>query len=186
MILRGKKYLWVLVFCLHVSGCSYHSAPPDNVDFLPVENLIEFEGVYLNLGEGGSQGKPVYLSSLIWNSRDLDHSTFTAVEVQVADTDTLAVRALRDDQIVKEETFVREKDFRIHQGKIQLHRRWALFNYGGDDVLVGPRYEIYELGLDENRDVKYRSRSAGAGLIFLLFPVAISDTHEVRFLRLTP
>lgn len=186
MILRGKKYLWVLVFCLQVSGCSYHSAPPDNVAFLPVENLLEFAGIYRNLGEGGPQGKPVYLSSLIWNSRDLDHSTFTAVEVQVADANTLVVRALSEDKIAREETFVREKDFRIEQGRIQLLWRWALFNYGGDDVLVGPRYELSELGLDVNRDVKYSSRAAGAGLIFLLFPVAISDTQEVRFLRLTP
>ncbi|MDZ4185858.1 MAG: hypothetical protein U1D97_12895 [Desulfuromonadales bacterium] len=177
---------WFLVLCILVSGCSYHSAPPDNVDFLSVESLSELEGVYRNLGERDSDSQPVYLSSLIWKSTDIAHSAVTAVEVTVRDADTLVVKALPDGSIEKEETFVRGRDFRIQQGRIQLIKRWALLNYGADDVLVGPRYEISELGLDAKRDGKFSSRGAGAGLIFLLFPFAFHGSEEVRFIRLDP
>ena len=177
---------WFLVLYILVSGCSYHSAPPDNVDFLPVESLREFEGVFRNLGERDSDRQPVYLSSLIWKSGDITHSVVTAVEVTVLDADTLVVKALRDGSIEKEETFVRGRDFRIHHGRIQLTKRWALLNYGAGDVLVGPRYESSELGLDAKRDGKFSSRGAGAGLIFLLFPFAFHGTEEVRFSRLDP
>jgi hypothetical protein len=177
---------WFLVLCILVSGCSYHSVPPDNVDFLSVESLREFEGVFRNLGERDSDRPPVYLSSLIWKSNNINHSAVTAVEVTVLDEETLVVKALRDGSIEKEGTFVRGRDFRIHRGRIQLIKRWALFNYGAGDVLVGPRYENSELGLDAKGDGKFSSHGAGAGLIFLLFPFAFTGTEEVRFIRLDP
>ncbi|HXV22233.1 MAG TPA: hypothetical protein VD811_14705 [Desulfuromonadales bacterium] len=184
MVVRRMKCLWLLVFCILVSGCIFHSAPPDNVGFLSVESLRELEGVFRNLGESDAERQPVYLSSLIWKSSDIAHSAITAVEVRVPDAESLIVRALRDDKIEKEDIFVRERDFRIRHGRIQLNRQWALLNYGSGDPLVGPRYESYEIGLDAKGDGKYRSHGAGAGLIFLFFPVAISDTQEVRFIRL--
>jgi hypothetical protein len=186
MVIRRMRWLWLLLFCLILKGCIFRSAPPDNVGFQSVESLKAFEGVFRNLGESDGKGQQVYLSYLIWKSPDIPHSAITAVEVRVADADSLVVRAFRDDKIEKEDTFVKERDFRIRNGRIQLNRQWALLNYGGGDPLVGPRYESYEIGLDAKGDGKYRAHGSAAGLIFLLFPVAISDTEEVRFIRLEP
>jgi hypothetical protein len=186
MVIRSLKYLWPLLFCLLLSACIFHSAPPDNVEFQPVESLKDFEGVFRNLGERGPGEKPVYLSYLIWNSREIPHHTITTIEVRVPDADSLIVRALRNGQVEKEDTFIRERDFKIRNGRIQLGRQWALLNYGGDDPTVGPRYEIYEMGLDAKGDGKYRSRASFAGLIFMLFPAAISSSDEVRFIKLEP
>lgn len=186
MVIRRVRCLWLLLFCLLLSGCIFRSAPPDNVGFQPVESLKEFEGVFRNLGESGSEGQPVYLSYLIWKSQDIPHHAVTAVEVRVPDADTLVVRALRNDQIEKEDTLIRERDFKIRNRRIRLNRQWALLNYGGDDPTVGPRYEIYEIGLDAKGAGKYRSRASFAGLIFMIFPAVISDTEEVRFIMLEP
>lgn len=175
-----------LLFCLILNGCIFRSAPPDNVGFQSVESLKAFEGVFRNFGESDGKGQQVYLSYLIWESPGIPHSAITAVEVRVADADSLVVRAFRDDKIEKEDTFVKERDFRIRNGRIQLNRQWALLTEGGDDPLVGPRYESNEIGLDAKGDGKYRSHIAAAGLVFLLLPVAISDAKEVRFVRLEP
>lgn len=186
MVIRREICLWLLLFCLLLNGCIFRSAPPENVGFQPVENLKEFEGIFQNLGERNPKDQPVYLSYLIWKSRDVPHSAITTIEVKVPDADTLIVRAFRDDQIEKEDTLIRERDFKIRDGRILLNRQWALLNYGADDPTVGPRYEIYEIGLDAKGDGKYRSHAAFAGLVFLLIPVAFSDTDEVRFVRLEP
>lgn len=186
MAIRKMRCLWLPLFCLLLCGCIFRSAPPNNVEFQPVANLKEFEGVFRNLGESGPEEQPVYLSHLIWGAQDIPHSAITAVEVRAPDADTLVVRAFRNDQIEKIETFIRERDFKIRDGRIQLNRRWALLNYGGDDPTVGPRYEIYEIGLDAKGAGKYRSRASFAGLIFMIFPAAISSTEEVRFIRLEP
>lgn len=186
MGISRMRRLGFVLLGLVLSGCILRSAPVDNAAFRSVDSLKELEGVYQNLGEGASAGHPVYLSSLIWPSQGIPHHSITTVSVNAHDEETLIVRAFRDEHIEREDTFVRARDFRFRDGRILLSRRWAPLNYGGDDPTVGPRYEIYELGLDTEGSGKYRSHASFAGLVLMIFPAAISATEEVRFLRLAP
>jgi hypothetical protein len=181
----GRRHLFLLVGVL-IAGCSFHSAPADNVEFRGVVALQEFEGRFTNLGEVEGEGAaPVYLSAQIWPKEPaMAHDTITAVEVWAENEDTLLVRALRQDAVARESRFVLGKDFQLREGRIQLNSDWALLNEGAGDPLVGPRYSRAELGLDTRGNAKYRSQGAAAGLIFMMLPVALSLSEEVRFVRM--
>jgi hypothetical protein len=174
-----------LLACILVAGCSFHSAPADNAEFRQATTLKEFTGRFTNRGEvDGGRTAAIYLSALIWPQEStLAHGSITTVEVRAESEDILLVRALREDAVARESRFILGKDFQLREGRIHLRSDWALLNEGAGDPLVGPRYSRTELGLDLRGDAKYRAKGAAAGLIFLLFPVALSLSEEVRFVR---
>lgn len=177
---------------LLATGCVFSSAPPDDVDFAALTDLRQLDGRYRNHGEGETGAPPVFLSAVLFAAEPaLDHAAVEIVELRASDAEALAARAVgAQDVVIAERTLVAGRDFALAEGRLRLSRRSALLGYSPseqtpDDPLVGPRSESAELGLDRRGDGKYRSRFVGGGLVYLIFPVYIHDTTDIRFPRLS-
>lgn len=175
---------------LALAGCVFwtKSGPPDDADFARVAEVRDFDGVYRNrgvAGDGDATPTEVFLSGLIWpGEMKLDHPGVETVDFRAVDDGVVRVRALGSDGAVRREsTFVEGRDFVLERGRVRIRRESALLSHSPDDPLVGPRVEQIVLGLDELGQGRSRSTFRGAGLIYLILPVAISTTDEVRFER---
>lgn len=167
------------VICL--SGCYLETKV--NEEFDQVNNLRALNGAYRNLGKvAPSSIRTFYLSNIIWpNDEKLDHKTIDVIEVENIGEKSLAVRALQMGLVIKEDVFIEGKDFEFAEGRIKLptKREWT----GSSPGSVGPGgyVESIELGVDRSDQGKARESVTGAALVFLMFPLAVSGSEEVRF-----
>lgn len=176
---------WLLALAVLVAGCSA-SAPPRNLEFMPVDDLASLAGTYRNLGEGGGD-RPVYLASLLWpDDEELAVDRVETVEVATDGPEALVVTAHGTAGEMKRSRFVRGEDFELQDGRIRLRRGLGLAGLKADEPLLGPYYESTELGLDTAGDAKWSQHVTVAGLAFLIVPVAMDSREEVRFPRLGP
>jgi len=170
---------------IFLSGC-FTSGPPDNLGFSEIVQLNDLDGVYENLGEGGSF--ELRLSQLVWpDVEDLEHTQINRIEVRAIDKNTLSVTATdKIAVIVKDEDFVAGKDFKIKDGVIQLSRRVVIPPLDSESMthFLGIGYEDVDIGLDEAGHGKYRSKGVTGGLLFMWFPIAAGGSNDVRFRRL--
>ena len=165
-----------------VAGC-ISSGPQNNVGFGRIEKPTELEGVYKNLGEGGQGGRPVYLSAVIWPA-GLDNASITAIEVRAVSDTTLVVKALKENDVVKEAKFVEGIDFELSSGRIRLKHHVGFSGATGGNPYLGPYSESTELGLDQYGHGKYREEGRAAGLAFLVVPMVGGVRDDVRFVRI--
>jgi hypothetical protein len=187
----GRARTAAIAFCLLVAlasaSCSFSTAPTDNTEFAMLTDLHQLDGRYRNRGLGSPDAQPpMFLSRLLFPAdTTLDHEAIEVIDVCATGASTLAVKALDTHDVVVEETaFLAGRDFTIEAGRLRIRRESALLSHAPDDPLVGPRMETVELGLDLSGFGKYRSTFTGAGLVYLLVPVAIHDTQDVRFERI--
>ena len=180
-LLRAAR---ALALVLLLAGCAA-SAPPGSLEFDRVDRIAELEGTYRNCGEGAAGARPVYLSSLLWpGDETCDHAAIESIRVAAAGADTLVVEAGGGGLVLRRECFVQGEDFELEDARIRLTRRLGLAGLQIGEPLFGPYYERTELGLDTAGDAKYRQRVTTAGLAFLIVPVALDSSEEIRFLRL--
>lgn len=179
------RKLFPLLFLAMLLGGCITSRPPDNADFGRIETVSDLEGIYQNLGEREQGAPPIYLSAVIWpKAAELNHAAVVTIEVKVTGNNTLTVRALRKDGVEKEDTFVEGKDFELHSGRIRLKQHVGFSGATGGNPYLGPYYESVELGLDEKGHGKYKEQGFVAGLAFLIVPIAVGGSDEVRFVRI--
>ena len=176
----------LLFLCVLGASCVLFTAPKNDVEFAIVKNISALAGTYQNKGETGGNVPPIYLSSILWPDKKLDHRAIETIRVKVASEKSLLVSALSGGQIVKEDAFVEGKDFRLISGQIQVANEiktsWA---YPAGNPFIGIMYGNRILGLDERGDGKLRSTEALAGTAFLVIPVAGGSRDNVRFPRVT-
>ena len=187
------KPIIVLFALTTLFGCfALHDVPKENVEFAQNTNPSDFKGLYRNAGDPKG-----YLSQLIWRKHDYisdnsgkktPHEEIELIEVLYAG-EVLTARAIKDGCVVYQREYVVGRDFTVTDGKVVLRERFHSLSREGDDgghgdVLVGPSYEKIELGLDARGDGKYRSRAYFAGMVFLLVPMAVWDTSEIKFVKL--
>ncbi len=175
-----KKMLLILIL-IFLNGCLVLSTTPlDNLPFERVEYASQFNGTYKNLGVTNDDAKR-HLSYLIWPNEKLDHSSILTIKVEASSNNTLVVKANGVDKIIKEETFVEGKDFKINnEGRILLTKETRM----GDGGLAGAYTMFQELGLDQAGHGKLHQTVNAAGLVFLVLPIAMHDDQEVRFERI--
>lgn len=179
------RKLLPLLFIVVFLGACINSSPLDNADFGRIETVNDLEGIYQNLGEREQGAPPIYLSAVIWpKAAELNHAAVVTVEVNITGNNALTVKALRKDGVEKEDTFVEGKDFELHSGRIRLKRIAGIAGFKSGDPIVGPHYESVELGLDEKGHGKYKELGFVAGLAFLVVPIAVRGSDEVRFVRI--
>jgi hypothetical protein len=179
-----KKLIPIFSVLIFIFSCSFHSEPPNNAPFGRIESLSDLEGIYQNIGVRDSTFSeyPFHFSNIIWpEDNTLNHESLKSIKVTKAAPDTLAIAALNDKgTVVKHENFIHGDHFKLENGIIVLSSK--IYFYGGTgDPLAGPKFETIELGLDTEGNGKYKMSGGGAGLIFMMFPVAIKDSMEVRF-----
>jgi hypothetical protein len=187
------KTIIVLFLAITLSGCFVlHDVPKENMEFAQKATPRDFKGVYRNAGDPKG-----YLSQLIWRKYDYitdnsgkktPHKEIELIEV-LCTGEVLTVRAIRDECAIYQQDYVAGQDFTLIDGKIVIKERFHPLSREGDDggrgdVLVGPSYEKIELGLDAKGDGKYRSQGYFAGMVFLLVPMAVWDTSDVKFIKL--
>lgn len=174
--------LAVMLF-IFLNGCAFHSEPKDNQEFYQISQMSELAGVYKNKGDPSG-----YLSAVIWGNikkvikPEVSHEEIEFIEVQSTEN-SLIVKAIKSGCAIYEKSYILGRDFKISGGKIIIHRDAFLLTRGGDDVLLGPSYEEITLGLDAGKHGKYRNSGYAAGLVFTLFPMAFSETNDVRYER---
>lgn len=178
-----KRGILSVIVCLIVSGCASYSDPKGS-DFRPIKNISETEGVYRNSTISG------YLSSVIWGGDVLNKTPLAghhAIDlIEVAPTpSSVTVNAIANGCVVYTQSYTVGRDIKISNGRIIVRRKLEhLLSRGSGDVLVGPSFEEIALGLDEDNQGMYRSSTFAAGLVFLMLPVAFSETkEEMHFAR---
>ncbi|MDT8420161.1 MAG: hypothetical protein RQ754_06990 [Desulfuromonadales bacterium] len=175
-----------LIVTLLCSCLSASTAPPANAPFSELQSISELTGVYRNLGESAENVAPVYLSQLIWPTDEaLRHAEIQRVAVAERGTGVLEVKAMIDNKVVKVGNFVQNKDFAIESGKITLNRETGVAGFRVGEPLVGPYHGRTELGIDTGGQGKYRRHFSAAGLAYLIVPIAVSGSDNVRFVKLS-
>lgn len=188
--MKLKTFTFSLIFL--VTGCTLHSGPEDNLEFHQISQLSELAGVYKNKGNPSG-----YLSWIIWPdiekitpaiketiSSDISHEDIELIEVIQKDN-SLIVKAINKGCSIFEKMYILGQDFKIKDGKIIIRKETHLLSRGGDDVLLGPSYEDITLGLDSGKHAKSRSLGYAAGLVLMIFPMAVSDTSDIRYDRVS-
>ncbi|WP_372522708.1 hypothetical protein [Sulfuricaulis sp.] len=176
------RVLAVMLF-IFLNGCAFHSEPKDNQEFYKISQLSELAGVYKNKGDPSG-----YLSAIIWGytklniNPEVSHVDIEFIEV-LSTENSLIVKAIKNGCAIYEKPYILGRDFNISGGKIIIHRDAFLLSRGAGDVLAGPSYEQITLGLDTGKHGKYRRSDYAAGLVFLLLPIAFSETNDTRFER---
>ena len=190
MVCLRRKILMLLTFSFSLSilsGCVSYT-PPNNVDFASVKDISEFNGVYRNRGRSKREPQEedklnirvVYLSSLFWHTLDKkENASIQSIEIENLNNQALVVKAIGKNGVEKEGFFVKGRDFELSSGKIHLAQ-----NLGIPYPIVGLGYKSFYLGLDLRRDGKYKESTTVAGLVFLVLPIAITGTEEIRFERI--
>lgn len=186
-----KQQIFLAFFIILVSGCVSHSGPEANAGFYQISQLSELEGVYKNKGSPSG-----FLSQKIWPdiskifpgikvmTIDTGHEDIEFIEVITKDN-LLDAKAIRNGCSVYKRTYVLGRDFEFSDGKVVLHREAHLLSRGSGDVLAGPSYEDITIGIDTGKHGKSRSTAYAAGLIFMVLPVAISETKDIRYERVS-
>ncbi len=82
------------------------------------------------------------------------------IEVRTINDTTLVVKAHGKEGVLREDTFIEDKDFEINAGIIRLKRKSGIAGFKGGDPMVGPYYEKAEIGIDQQGHGKYRSEFA--------------------------
>lgn len=183
---KGEEMKKLLSFCFVILLVACVGTKPEhNANFGTIENISDLQGVYQNLGDGGSRIYPKYLSAIIWPKVEkLNHKAITSIEVKVTGPKTLLVTARTKEGIEKEEAFIEGKDFTITSGKISLKQKIRVAGFKDGEVIVGPYYESEALGLDSKGEGKYKQQEAVAGLVFAFLPFVMGNNDEVRFVRI--
>jgi len=180
-----KRQTLIVMLLIFLNGCAFHSEPKNNQEFYQISQLSELAGVYKNKGDPSG-----YLSAIIWGCSKLNinpavsHADIEFIEV-LSTENSLIVRAIKNGCAIYEKSYILGRDFKISGGKIIIHRDAFLLSRGAGDVLAGPSYEQITLGLDTGKHGKYRRSDYAAGLVFLLLPVAFSETDDTRFDRVS-
>lgn len=166
----------LLLFSLTLCGCTHHIAPENNKGFQRTTELNHIAGTYKNFGDPKGS-----LSNILWGD-EVSHGDIDLIQVSVSGKHVV-VNAIKNGCVFYVKEYVEGRDFVIKGGRITLNRDIAILSRGPGDPLAGPSIYTIELGLDTEGHGKYQSREYLAGLMFMMIPVAGSDTTDIRFSR---
>lgn len=113
----------------------------------------------------------------------IKHEDITSINVSTTGN-TVVVKAIKSGCSLYEKTYLAGEDFTVSEGKLTIRRKLDLLTRGSDDPLLGPTYEEVTLGIDQDKQGKSKNAGYAAGLVFMLIPVAVSETTEIVYKRL--
>lgn len=180
-----------LILLLLLSACVISDsgfAPVDNTDFIVIKKLNELDWIYNSISDAsfGRSGGKIWegLGKFLWpNDRTL-HINIARVEIRAQKNNKLLVKAFDyDGKERKQQVFIDGHDFDFSDGRIKFHRG-NLMLQDHEDPLLGPDVKMFEIGLDQKRNGKVKINYSGTGL-FMFIPVAIHQTTELRFKRVS-
>jgi hypothetical protein len=170
----------VILFSIATLTACLSTGPINNKKFGNIKEISDLNGKYINRGDSGTKGPPIYLSRIIWpKDARLDHESIKIIVVTTTSNAQLLIKAMQDNSIAKEQIFTEGKDFTIKSGRIHLLREIG----GVSNNFAGVTYTSIDLGLDTSGHGKYRTGEAFVG-IALLIPFVAHDTTDVRFSKI--
>ena len=174
----------LLLLALGLAGCVETSATRE--DFAPLPSLAPLAGVYGNRGEAPApRPAPVLLSRLLWpEDAHLPHELVETIAVEVLGARTLRVTALGRDGVRKVGEYAWGRDFHWEGGRLWLHPRLGVAGLRSGEPMLGTTTEGVALGLDREGHGKVRQTASATGMAFLLVPLHIGATTDVRFAKL--
>jgi hypothetical protein len=176
-----------LVIAVALTGC-FASKPPGNVGFARAPSLHDLEGTYENRGEGNPKHDdyPTRLSEIIWPKEPVSfHALIGTIQVRADGETTLIVRAEElGGGLAREQTFTAGKDFEFRSGRLLLHGGWKNSLSEPEAGGLFLMHQSRELGIDSKGEGKYKGTEDVIGAAYLVVPIAVHGTTEVRFVRL--
>ena len=173
----------LLILVLGLAGCVETSVTRD--DFAPLPSLAPLAGVYRNRGEvPGTAPTPMLLSRLLWpEEANLPHEQVETIPVEVLGARTLRVTAQGQGGVRKVGEYASGRDFRWDNGRLWLHPRLGLAGLRSGEPMVGTTAEGVSLGLDLDGQGKARQTASATGVAFLVVPLHVGATTDVRFAK---
>ena len=172
------------ILTLGLAGCVETSATRD--DFASLRSLAPLAGVYRNRGET-SDGRPTptLLSRLLWpDDADLPHAQIETILVETVGARTLRVTARDRTGPRKSGEYAMGRDFRWEEGRLGLHPRLGVAGMRSGEPMVAATTEGVVLGLDRDGHGKARQTASATGVVFLVLPMRIGSTLDIRFVKL--
>jgi len=174
----------LLLLALVLPGCVETGSTRE--DFAPLSSLTPLAGVYRNRGEGPTRSPaPVLLSRLLWpEDVQLPHEQVETIAVEVVGTRTLRVTAQTREGVRKTAEYTLGRDFRWEGGQLWLHPRRGVAGFRSGEPMLGTTTEGVTLGLDREGHGKARQTASATGMAFLVVPLHVGATTDVRFAKL--
>lgn len=181
---RPWQPLTLLLLILGLAGCVETSATRD--DFAPLPSLAPLAGVYRNRGEAPhAASAPTLLSRLLWpEDANLPHEQVETIAVEILGARTLRVTAQGQGGVRKVGEYALGRDFRWENGRLRLHPRLGVAGLRSSEPMVGTTAEGVSLGLDLDGQGKARQTASATGMAFLVVPLHVGATTDVRFAKL--
>ena len=182
--MKTTKHLAFLIAAIYsLWGCS-STAPHENQPFKEIADISELAGVYENKGDGGGGQRSIFLSKILWpKDGQLEHEEVKLIKVEKVSDQALLVQGIGQELVRKKSMFVLGRDFELTAGSIRLHSEAGIAGLKSGEPMVGLYAGGSKIGLDAQGHGKFQSSGTAAGLVFLVVPMAVSGSQEVRFRR---
>ncbi|MEE4145522.1 MAG: hypothetical protein V2I26_12025 [Halieaceae bacterium] len=185
--MRLKNTIPLILVSALLGSCVFYSGPEEEVQLTRLASLGDMAGVYDN--EGDPEG---YLSwyffgyDPIGNSAEnaqIEHDAIERIQLSRIDNG-LDVKALGQDCLLAERQLLEGEELELDDGHVVIDQEAYLLTRGAGDVALGPSTSKTILSIDVNGNLIWRRQDYAAGLLFVIFPMALSDRSEKRFQRL--
>lgn len=185
--MKAKFHFIILTLVCSFTSCSTTVAPEINKSFIEDINLSRLVGKYQNLGVGGKESEPHYLSSVILPKSKTPDKLIEIIEVKKISENILLIEAKTKERTLEHQEFVEGKDFEIKNGRIWLGRKadWS-FAHPAGNPLIGHASNEVSLGIDESGNGKFQSAGHIIGTLFVIIPVVLFDKEEISFKKIEP
>ena len=178
--------LIIMVFSA-LGGCVFHSGPQEKVQLTRLTGIGDLVGVYENRGDPSG-----YLSRFLFGyatpdddveSAQIEHEKIAKIQILRIDKG-IDVKAIAHDCILARRLLLEGDELTFKDGKVVIDQEAYLLTRGAGDVVLGPSTSKTVLGIDTEGNLIWRRQDYAAGLLFVIFPMALSDLSEIRFKRL--
>lgn len=179
----GIRVLGIAVLALTFAACSSIVTSAD-LD-CPKVPLSSIDGEYENLGTTKLNGRPIYLTQILWRqAKDFSiktHASIDRVEVARSPDGTLVATGFSGAKQVRSEPF--NPDLKIVDDEIEVFRNFRVIPSAAGDLHVGPQTLRVKLILDCKHNLVVNWRHDQAGLALLTIPVSATTERDSVFMR---
>jgi len=177
----------IIMFLTSLGGCVFHSGPQDKVKLTRLNGIGDLVGVYENRGDPSG-----YLSRFLFGyatpvddveRAQIEHEKIAKIQI-LSIEQGIDVKAIAHDCILAQRLLLEGNELAFNDGKVVIDQEAYLLTRGAGDVVLGPSTSKTVLGIDTEGNLIWRRQDYAAGLLFVIFPMALSDISEIRFKRL--
>lgn len=178
---RRTSLCTLLVFA--ITGCSVTNTKHETIcaDY----SLADLPGEYVNVGSEEIADIELLLADVLWAS-DFEaehevHSTIDRIALSFSDEGKLEARGYSGTDMLKADPIV--ETISIDGNALDVHSDFGFWPGAPGGVVVGPHSMSVQLFLNCDKDLVFHAKVSGAGLAYLLIPIAGASHDYSRFKR---